>query len=170
MSSPFDPSKLFTNDWIITILSHPHLTFHRSSPTHFPTILALEANPLNSPFSAPSVRNLPHTPQTDADDFQIMLSSYLSSPETHLALHLIVQQDGETIGLGGATGRGDWANIGRIFVESARGKGVGEVMMRLLLRLSGEVRVQSVGAGTMRENRAMRGLMRKLGLEETEEV
>ena len=55
-------------------------------------------------------------------------------------LEILVQIDGETVGLGGVyeipqvqTGL---ANIGLMLVESARGRGIGKSAMQVLLRLS----------------------------------
>lgn len=62
-----------------------------------------------------------------------------------------------------------FANIGTILEEEGRGHGVGRVLMELLLRLSNELNVDSVEAGTMKGNAAMRRLMRSLGIEEMEE-
>lgn len=60
------------------------------------------------------------------------------------------------------------ANIGTILEEEARGHGVGRVLMELLLRLSNELDVGAVEVATMKGNSPMRGLMRSLGIGETE--
>ncbi len=93
----------------------------------------------------------------------------------HNALEVLPQIDGKFVGHGGCY-QVDIpvperiANVGLGLIPEARGKGVGKAMMQLLLRLSNELDVDAVHAGTMKENTAMRALAKSLGLEETERV
>lgn len=62
------------------------------------------------------------------------------------------------------------ANLGIKLSPEVRGKGLGKVFMSVLLRLSNEVEVDVVEAGTMKFNTSMRASARSVGLVETLEV
>ena len=64
----------------------------------------------------------------------------------------------------------DLPNIGLMLVESARGRGIGKSAMQVLLRLSNELDVVLVHAGTMLANKPMRALAATLGFTEREEL
>ncbi|KAI8618977.1 hypothetical protein BC830DRAFT_1165737 [Chytriomyces sp. MP71] len=61
------------------------------------------------------------------------------------------------------------ANVGLELEPHARGRGLGVLLFRVLLRLAHELHVDTIEAGTMKENHAMRALAKKLGLAETME-
>ncbi|TGO15758.1 hypothetical protein BTUL_0036g00490 [Botrytis tulipae] len=166
-----DSSKLFTEDWIITIPSHPHLRFIRLIPSRYDHLVRIFSNPLNDPNN----RTPDDTSWKESDSHDLIKTytqRFSTSKTSHNALALLVEENGIIVGIGLVNElehQPRFANIGTILEEAGRGHGVGKVLMELLLRLSCEMNVDVVEAGTMKKNAAMRGLMRSLGIEEVEE-
>ncbi|TGO91755.1 hypothetical protein BPOR_0019g00150 [Botrytis porri] len=166
-----DSSKLFTEDWIITIPSHPHLRFIRLIPSRYDHLVRIFSNPLNDPNN-----RTPDDNSWKESDSVGLIKTYTerfsTSKFSHNALALLVEENGKIVGIGlmhEFEHQSRFANIGTILEESGRGHGIGKILMELLLRLSCELNVDVVEAGTMKKNAAMRGLMRSLGTEEVEE-
>ncbi|KAM0157100.1 hypothetical protein ACHAQE_006080 [Botrytis cinerea] len=166
-----DSSKLFTEDWIITITSHPHLRFIRLIPSRYNHLVRIFSNPLNDPNN----RTPDDTSWKESDSVDLIKTytqRFFTSKSSHNALALLVEENGNTVGIGlmhEFENQPRFANIGTILEEAGRGHGIGKVLMKLLLKLSCELNVDVVEAGTMKKNAAMRGLMRSLGIEEVEE-
>ncbi|TGO68706.1 hypothetical protein BOTNAR_0021g00450 [Botryotinia narcissicola] len=166
-----DSSKLFTEDWIITIPSHPHLRFIRLIPSRYDHLVRIFSNPLNDPNN----RTPDDTSWKESDSIDLIKTytqRFSTSKTSHNALALLVEENGKIVGIGLVNElehQPRFANIGTILEEAGRGHGVGKVLMELLLRLSCEMNVDVVEAGTMKKNATMRGLMRSLGIEEVEE-
>ncbi|KAF7872777.1 uncharacterized protein EAF02_008848 [Botrytis sinoallii] len=166
-----DSPKLFTEDWIITIPSHPHLRFIRLIPSRYDHLVRIFSNPLNDPNN----RTPDDTSWKESDSLDLIKTytqRFSTSKTSHNALALLVEENGKIVGIGlmhEFEHQPRFANIGTILEEAGRSHGVGKILMELLLRLSCELNVDVVEAGTMKKNAAMRGLMRSLGIEELEE-
>ncbi|RAL63971.1 hypothetical protein DID88_003159 [Monilinia fructigena] len=109
-------------------------------------------------------------------DSQYLISTFtkrhIAAQTDHNALSVLVEEDGKIVGIGvihELEHQPRLANIGTILEAEGRGHGVSKVLMKLLLRLSNELDVDAVEAGTFKGNVAMRRLMRSLGVEETDE-
>ncbi|PQE06715.1 hypothetical protein CJF30_00008606 [Rutstroemia sp. NJR-2017a BBW] len=168
-----DPSKLFTHIWTLTLPTHPHLQFIHVTPSNLSSLIQIYSNPLNTPV-APS----PSPAWTPADtEFYTtkFLTAFRAAKSKHNYLQLLVLSlpDQQILGMGqvmeleGFPGLG---NLGIILNPEGRGKGVGKATVEVLLRLSNECELDVLEAGTMRGNIGMRGVMRKLGVEEREEM
>jgi hypothetical protein len=106
-SSSYESTRLFTNDWVITVPTYPSLKFYRCSPKFFNDSLELNADPQNNPFAASSLQNRVHDAETYIADKRSLLQSYCDSAQKHHALHFIVKLDDHTVGSGGIMGRGE---------------------------------------------------------------
>ncbi|KAJ8060599.1 hypothetical protein OCU04_010910 [Sclerotinia nivalis] len=166
-----ESSKFFTENWTIAIPSHPNLRFIRLIPSRYDHLVRIFSNPLNEPHNpTPASANWK---ESDTFDLRKTYTQRYSSAKTaHNALALLVEEKGKIVGIGlmhELKYQPGLANIGTILEEGARGHGVGKVLMELLLRLSNELDVDAVEVATMKGNSAMRGLMRSLGIGETDE-
>jgi RimJ/RimL family protein N-acetyltransferase len=170
---PPSDTRFFTEDWIITLPSHPEVKFIRITPPIFGERIKLLANPLNHPFGS-SADKEEWTPIKIEESRQRFIDQYNLSRTKYRALDVLVQIGGEIVGQGGVHEipmvKAGLANIGLSLVESARGKGLGKATMQVLLRLSNELEVDIVHAGTMLANKPMRALAATLGFTEREEV
>ncbi|CAD6448670.1 2fea7afe-b7bb-430c-b95b-96d077a3a01f [Sclerotinia trifoliorum] len=165
-----ESSKFFTEDWTITIPTHPKLRFIRLIPTRYNHLVRIFSNPLNDPHNPASIAA--NWKESDTHDLiKTYTRRYTSAKTAHNALALLVEEKGTIVGIGlmhELKYEPGVANIGTILEEEARGHGVGKVLMELLLRLSNDLDVDAVEVATMKGNSAMRGLMRSLGVEETD--
>ncbi|KAB8298141.1 hypothetical protein EYC80_001897 [Monilinia laxa] len=166
-----DSSKFFTEDWTATIPSHPNLRFIRLIPSRYDHLVRILSNPLNDPNN-----RLPDDTSWKDSDSQDLIYTFtklhIAAKTDHNSLSLLVEENGKIVGLGTIhefEHQPRLANIGTMLEAEGRGHGVGKVLMKLLLRLSNELDVDAVEAGTFKGNVAMRGLMRSLGVEETDE-
>ncbi len=173
MAPPSEP-RFFTEDWSITLPSHPTIEFIRLTPPRSPEMIKIMSNPLNKPFENPSERDEVWDADFIADVNQRFLARYQKSKTDFQCLDIIVVIDGETVGSGAVQASPQveegLANIGLYLAESARGKGIGKATMEVLLRLSNEIDATHVHAGTMKANIPMRKLAKSLGFMEREEV
>jgi RimJ/RimL family protein N-acetyltransferase len=164
--------RFFTEDWTITVPSHPHVKFVRIVPKYLDECIEFESNPLNRPFSDPNHKIW--TEERKQESKARLHERYTFSKTEHRALDVMVQVDGKCVGVGGVYEIPDivagLANVGLSLDENERGKGLGKANLQVLLRLSNELDVDVVGAGTMKANKPMRALAASLGLEEKEEI
>ncbi len=170
---PPSDTRFFTEDWILTLPSHPDVKFIRLTPPVFGERIKILADPLNHPFDSPADKEV-WTPIKIEESRQRFIDQYNLSKAKYRALGILVQIDGKTVGQGGVHEipmvKAGLANIGLSLAESARGKGLGKATMQILLRLSNELEVNIVHAGTMLANKPMRALAAALGFTEREEV
>lgn len=95
---------------------------------------------------------------------------YEESRTTYKALPVLVEVNSQIVGYGGiwkvskASG-----SIGVVLNKSARGMGIGKLTVRVLAQLCFDLGLRA-GAGTMKANMSMRGLMASLGVNENEHV
>jgi RimJ/RimL family protein N-acetyltransferase len=169
---PSDP-RFFTDEWIITLPSHPKLKFIPMTPTlsNFDSWVKICTNPLNYPFSNNKHEVWDEKKLKETKDR--IRQRFIDAKTKYHVLELLVQLDGESVGCGGVfelEHEPHIANIGLMIEESARGSGVGKALMQVLLRLSNEFEVEVIEAGTMKINKPMRVLAANLGLEETDEI
>jgi RimJ/RimL family protein N-acetyltransferase len=105
-----------------------------------------------------------------------MQKMYADSRTRHHALDVFVSLEGKFVGWGGVfeitapDEKPTVANIGIRLSPEVRGKGLGKILMQVLLRLSNEVNADIVEAGTMKHNSSMRALAKSVGLAETDEI
>ncbi|KAL3420498.1 hypothetical protein PVAG01_06943 [Phlyctema vagabunda] len=167
MSSKSNP-RLFSEDWTLTVPSHPGLEFVRLTPSYREIYYAFVANPentlhLNGPDSQGDEEQLAAARKRQVD-------RYAASTTKRNTIELLVLLDGKAVGRGGIVEIApNLANIGIQLGREAQGRGLGRVTMQVLLRMSNEVEVDVIEAGTMKTNKAMRGLAASLGLQETDE-
>ena len=170
---PPSDTRFFTEDWIITLPSHPDVKFIRITPPLFDERMKLLADPLNHPFGS-SADKEEWTPIKIEESRHRFIDQYNLSKTKYRALDVLVQVGGEIVGQGGVHEipmvKAGLANIGLSLAESVRGKGLGKATMQVLLRLSNELDVDIVHAGTMLANKPMRALAATLGFTEREEV
>jgi RimJ/RimL family protein N-acetyltransferase len=158
---PPSDTRFFSEDWTITLPSHPNVKFIRLTPPRFGERIKILANPLNHPFGSPGDKEW--TPIKIQEFEKRFVDQYTLSKTKYRALDILVQIEGETVGHGGVHEIPDvhagLANIGIALAESARGKGLGN-----------ELEVTLVHAGTMLANKPMRALAASLGFTEKEEL
>jgi RimJ/RimL family protein N-acetyltransferase len=166
--------RFFTEDWIITLPSHPNVKFIRLTPPRIDEKIDILSNPLNRPFDSPADQAEVWNEESKQGIRQRFLDQYTLSKTKYRALDILVQIDGETVGQGGVQEipmiMAGLANIGLTLTEGARGKGIGTAAMQVLLRLSNELEIILIGAGTMLANKPMRALAAKFGFTEKIEV
>jgi RimJ/RimL family protein N-acetyltransferase len=165
-------TRFFTEAWAITVPSHPNVKFIHLTPEHHDEYIKLDSNPLNRPFSDPLDKIW--TEERKQEVKRRLRERYILSKTKYRALDLLVQVNGKSVGGGGVYEIPDvvagLANVGLLLEESVRGMGLGKAMFQVLLRLSNELDIDVVGAGTMKANKPMRALAASLGLEEKEEI
>ncbi len=166
---PCSDVRLFTEDWTISLSSHPHLKFVRSTPLNWEDkrkVLAID--------------NFQNDRQNWGEEEWLEAKKgakkrYNDGLTKLNGLEVLAQIDGKFVGHGGCYQIDlpipeRLANVGLGLAPEARGKGVGKALMQVLLRLSNELDVDVVHAGTLKINTPMRALAKSLGLEETERV
>ncbi len=105
-----------------------------------------------------------------------MQKMYAESSIRHHALDVFVSLEGKFVGWGGVfeitppDEKPSVANIGIRLSPEVRGRGLGKALMQVLLRLSNEVDLDIIEAGTMKYNTSMRALAKSVGLVETDEI
>ncbi|KAH6715599.1 hypothetical protein DL95DRAFT_381692 [Leptodontidium sp. 2 PMI_412] len=171
---PTDP-RFFTQDWTITLPSHPHLRFTRAHPGNHDAWLDVASHPDNNkPPGWPS-QDLNWNDERKAKTTARFLEKWTGFQDKRNGFDVLVLNaaDGKILGNGQAHEvRPLQGNIGIELMADARGRGVGKALFMVLLRLSNELDVSGlkVSAGTMKANVAMRRLAKGFGLVETEEV
>jgi RimJ/RimL family protein N-acetyltransferase len=178
--APFQRDEtFFTKDWTITLPSHPksNLRFNRLTPAETPAFIRFAQAAIIPP--APKNTEAPlaeaQTPPKVIPG-ERMERMYTESRTRHHALDVYVSLDGEFVGWGGVfeiTGpdeKPSVANIGIRLSPEVRGKGLGKTLLQVLLRLSNELDIDVIEAGTMKHNTSMRALAKSVGLVETEEI
>jgi RimJ/RimL family protein N-acetyltransferase len=168
-----NPSKLFTHNWTLTLPTHPDLQFIHVTPSNLISLIQIFSNPLNAAYAPTSS---PAWTPADTESYTTrFLPAFRAAKSKHNYLQLLILSlpDQQPLGMGqvkeldGVPGIG---NLGIILNAETRGKGVGKATVEVLLRLSNECDVDVVEAGTMKWNMGMRGVMKKLGVEEREEM
>ena len=171
--APSEP-RFFTEDWIITLPSHPNAKFIRMIPSRHEQQIKILSNPLNHPFENPADQAEVWDEAFIAGVNQRFDERYTLSKTAFQAIDILVELDGEIVGSGTVMEipqvQKGLANIGLTLSPVARGKGLGKAAMQVLLRLSNECQVDHVHAGTMKANVPMRSLAKSLGFVEREEV
>lgn len=166
-------TRFFTDSWVITLPSHPHLRFERLTAANLDESIAVRAAPINNTSITYPGEDIVWNEERIAGEKERMLKRFETAKTEYTSLEVLVLIDGQIVGQGGihpVPHVADMSNVGIQLLESARGKGVGKALMTLLLRLTNELPVGNVHAGTMKANTAMRALGKSLGLKETEEV
>ncbi|TVY45876.1 hypothetical protein LOCC1_G005044 [Lachnellula occidentalis] len=169
-------ARFFTKDWTITLPSHPdpNLKFIRLTPTDTAAFIRFASAAAASPPTP--VPKSTETPPAALIPGARMQTQYAESHTLHHALDVYISLSGTFVGWGGVYAitapneKPSVANIGIKLLPEIRGKGLGKTLMRVLLRLSNELEVDVIEAGTMRWNSGMRGVARSVGLVETDEV
>lgn len=178
--APFHPDdRFFTKDWTITLPSRPepNLKFIRLTPAETAAFVRFAEGAVSPP-SPKSIESHPAGPQAPLvlAPGERMQSMYAESRTRHHALDIFVSLEGKFVGWGGVfeitapDEKPSIANIGIKLSPEVRGKGLGKVLMQVLLRLSNEVEADIIEAGTMKYNTSMRALARSVGLTETDET
>lgn len=178
--APFQTDdRFFTKDWTITLPSRPepNLTFIRLTPAETAAFVRFAERAVSPPApksteASPAERQAPPAPIPG----ERMQKMYADSRTRHHALDVFVSLEGKFVGWGGVfeitapDEKPTVANIGIRLSPEVRGKGLGKILMQVLLRLSNEVNADIVEAGTMKHNSSMRALAKSVGLAETDEI
>jgi len=171
---PLSDPRFFTDDWTITMPSHPNVKIIRLTPPRSDEQIKILSNPDNQPFASPADREEVWDEERIQQTKQHFHERYTENKTKFNGLDILVQINGEIIGQGGVYEipqvLAGLANIGLALAESARGKGIGKAAMLVLLRLANELDVVLVHAGTMLANKPMRALAASLGFTEREEL
>ncbi|KAM3066983.1 hypothetical protein ACMFMG_007125 [Clarireedia jacksonii] len=178
--APFQTDdRFFTKDWTITLPSRPepNIKFIRLTPADTATFVRFAEGAASPP--APKSTQAPPV-ESRAPPALIpgarMQKMYAESRTRHHALDVFVSLEGRFVGWGGVyeitapDEKPSVANIGIKLSPDVRGKGLGKILMQVLLRLSNEVDTDIVEAGTMKYNTSMRALAKSVGLVETDET
>jgi RimJ/RimL family protein N-acetyltransferase len=171
--------RFFTKDWTITLPSRPepNLKFIRLTPAETAAFVRFAAGAVGPP-APKSTEDLSAEPQTPPASLpgERMQKMYAESPTRHHALDVFVSSEGKFVGWGGVfeitapDEKPSIANIGIKLSPEVRGKGLGKLLMQVLLRLSNEVDADIIEAGTMKYNTSMRAMAKSVGLVETDEI
>jgi RimJ/RimL family protein N-acetyltransferase len=182
--APFQKDeRFFTHDWTITLPSHPQqdLKFIRLTPADTEAFLHFAEGAVD-PSDPDSTSAPPNEPSASSEVSRVpirgerMKQMYAESSLRHHALDVFMSLENQFVGWGGIyqitppDEKPSLANIGIKLSPEVRGKGLGKVLMQVLLRLSNEIETDVIEAGTMKWNKGMRALARSLGLVEAEEL
>jgi RimJ/RimL family protein N-acetyltransferase len=161
-------AKFFTHDWSITIPGHPSVRYVHMQLSYLDEWLAMFTNPANRPH----VKILRVWDQAEMKELRATTIKKHTTTQTKFdGLNIMVMVDGQLVG--GAnynllpTGE---VNIGLLFDESARGKGLGKLTMQVLIQLGQRMGIQRMEAGTMKSNQAMQALMASLNIPGRDEI
>ncbi|KAL7910233.1 hypothetical protein GGI35DRAFT_360356 [Trichoderma velutinum] len=171
--------RFFTKDWIITLPSRPEptLRFIRLTPTETAEFVRF-AEKVVIPSAPKSTEAPPTEPQAPSASIpgERMEKMYVESRTRHHALDVFMSLEGKFVGWGAIyqiTPPGEKPSVANVAIRLSpeiQGKGLGKVLLQVLLRLSNEVEVDIIEAGTMKYNIPMRRLAKSVGLVETEEI
>lgn len=176
--APFQKDdRFFTKDWTIVLASRPepNLSFNRLTPAETPAFIRFAEGAVIPP--APKGTEALTEPQAPpAIPGERMERMYAESRTRHHALDVFVSLEGKFVGWGGVFEitppgeRPSIANIGIRLSPEVRGKRLGKTLLQVLLRLSNELDIDVIEAGTMKHNTPMRAVAKSVGLVETEEI
>ncbi|EHK21822.1 uncharacterized protein TRIVIDRAFT_191904 [Trichoderma virens Gv29-8] len=171
--APFQTDdRFFTKDWTITLPFHPepNLKFIRLTPAETAAFVRFAEGAVSPPNPTSTEAPPPLVPG------ERMQKMYAESRTRHHALDVFMSLEGKFVGWGGVfeitapNEKPSVANIGIRLSPEVRGKGLGKVLMQVLLRLSNEVDADIIEAGTMKYNTSMRAMAKSVGLVETDEI
>ncbi|KAK4074503.1 uncharacterized protein Triagg1_5099 [Trichoderma aggressivum f. europaeum] len=177
--APFQrDDRFFTKDWIITLPSRPepNIKFIRLTPAETEAFIRFAEKVV-----IPSALNTAEAPLAEPPapapvPGERMQRNYADSRTRHHALDVFMSLEGKFVGWGAIyqiTPSGEKPSIANVAIRLSpeiQGKGLGKVLMQVLLRLSNEVDVDIIEAGTMKYNIPMRALGKSVGLVEMEEA
>ncbi|KAM0259208.1 hypothetical protein ACHAQJ_003413 [Trichoderma viride] len=171
--------RFFTKDWTITLPSRPEpsLKFIRLTPADTAAFVRFAEGAVIPPAPKSTETPLaePRAPSGPVPG-ERMQKMYAESRTRHHALDLFLSLEGKFVGYGGVyqitppDEKPSVANVAIRLSPEIRGKGLGKVLMQVLLRLSNEVDADIIEAGTMKHNTSMRALAKSVGLAETDEI
>jgi RimJ/RimL family protein N-acetyltransferase len=178
--APFQTDdRFFTKDWTITLPSRPepNLKFIRLTPAETAAFVHFAEGAVSPP-APKSTEAPPAEPQAPPALIpgERMQKMYAESRTRHHALDVFISLEGKFVGWGGVfeitapDEKPSVANIGIKLSPEVRGKGLGKMLMQVLLRLSNEVDADIIEAGTMEYNTSMRAMAKSVGLVETDEI
>ncbi|KAL7962351.1 hypothetical protein V8C34DRAFT_270062 [Trichoderma compactum] len=170
--------RFFTKDWIIALPSRPepNLRFIRLTPAETEEFVRFAERVV-----IPSAPNTTEAPLAGSQapapiPGERMQKNYADSRTRHHALDVFMSLEGKFVGWGAIyqiTPPGEKPSVANVAIRLSpemQGKGLGKVLMQVLLRLSNEVDVDIIEADTMKYNIPMRALGKSVGLVETEEM
>lgn len=173
--APFQTDdRFFTKDWTIALPSRPepNLKFIRLTPADTAAFVYFAEGAV----LPPAPKSTDTQPPPGPIPGERMRKMYTESRTRHHGLDVFISLEGKFVGWGGVfeiTPPGEKpsiANVGIRLSPEVRGKGLGKVFMQVLLRLSNELDVDIIEAGTMKHNTPMRALAKSVGLVETDEI
>ncbi|KAL6826294.1 hypothetical protein V8C40DRAFT_243905 [Trichoderma camerunense] len=170
--------RFFTKDWIITLPSRPepNLRFIRLTPAETDAFVRFAERVVIPSAPKDTEAPLAEPPSSPAPiPGERMQKNYADSRTRHHALDVYMSLEGKFVGWGAIyqitppDEKPSVANVAIRLSPEIQGKGLGKVLLQVLLRLSNEVDVDIIEAGTMKYNIPMRRLAKSVGLIETEE-
>ncbi|QKX61864.1 uncharacterized protein TRUGW13939_09020 [Talaromyces rugulosus] len=163
-------AKFFTHDWSITIPGRPSVRYSHMSLSCLDEWLAMYTNPANRPHD--KVLRSKVWNEAEMKELRATTIEKHTTAQTKFdGLNIMVMVDGQLVGGGNYTllSTGE-VNIGLLFDESARGKGLGKLTMQVLIQLGRRMGIQRLEAGTMKSNQAMQALMASLNIPGRDEI
>jgi L-amino acid N-acyltransferase YncA len=171
--------RFFTKDWTITLPSRPepNLKFIRLTPAETAAFERFAEGAVGPP-APKSIEASSVEPQAPPAPFpgERMQNMYVESRTRHHGLDVYLSLEGKFVGWGGVyeiTAPDEKPSVANISIKlspEVRGKGLGKILMQVLLRLSNEVDADIIEAGTMKYNTATRAMAKSVGLVETDEI
>ncbi|CRG89285.1 hypothetical protein PISL3812_06321 [Talaromyces islandicus] len=163
-------AKVFTHDWSITIPERPSVRYIHTPLSRLDEWLGMLTNPANRPHDA-TLRSK----EWDQAAMEELRATTIKKHHRALTefdgLSMMVLVDGQLVGGGNysllPTGE---VNLGMMFEESARGKGLGKLTMQVLIKLGQRLGIKRLEAGTMKSNQAMQALMARLNIPGRDEI
>ncbi|RFU25243.1 hypothetical protein B7463_g11107, partial [Scytalidium lignicola] len=165
-----ESTKYFTHEWSITIPTRPRLKYVHVTPKISSKMLELTMDPKNHPYFEHG-RNKVWDEAAMEDFTKIFADGYRDAKTKYDRLAFLVELDSEAIGFVNlrCLPPAGPNNIGLLFTEKARGKGLGKFTMQFILQLARNIGIENLEAGTMKVNQPMRKLMESLKIPEREE-
>lgn len=171
MSSPKeqDPrAKYFTKKWTVTVPSYPGLKFYPATPSHFDVLLPMAIDPINNELMDNASKIWDEAAITEWKERNS--KRHVDLNKNFNGLNMLVELDGKAVGYGDVYEfKAGEATVGIVLNKEARGKGIGKVGIQIFTQLGWELGLK-ISSGTMKANKAMRGVMKSLGVEEVEKV
>lgn len=166
-----DNTKYFTHEWTITVPTRPGVKYVHLTPRYLDKLLALDMEPTNHPFD--ERYETKKWDEAAIDEFmKRKLGEFKATLTKFDKIDVLVEVDDD--GLAGCVQIHQMANgannIGMMFSEKSRGKGLGKLSMQVLIQLARNLGIGRLETGTMKNNVAMRKLMESLGIPEKEQV
>ena len=163
----------YTHEWTVTLPSQTSLKYQHSTPKYFDARLAIDIDPethAGHQFDKQLKEQI--WDEAAIAEFKARkVGQYTDALTKFNALQLLVELDGQIVGYAGFHTLPDGiVNLGMVLKRGARGRGIGKQSWKVLIQLAFNLGVERIEAGTMKDNVAMRALMRSLRFPEIDDI